>query len=164
MLNMRKLLVVSVALFVLCSSVNMVPDRSSLESFKKDVRDKTKRQEEQYCLDLFQPCIDFDPFGCIFTVGYECFRKIKKKNFFSLTNYSTTLSRTMDLTYLWILKNYLKLANLCLIYHMIEYSITYYFQFHNILIVTKLKIIIFKIVGIFLDFLIVFVGRIKSMF
>lgn len=83
MLKMRILLVVSLAIFVLCSSVNMIPDRSFLESMKsiKDVRDKTKRQDEQYCLDLFQPCSQFDPLSCIFTAGYQCFSKTKKINF-----------------------------------------------------------------------------------
>ena len=75
MLKMRILLVVSFAIFVLCSSVNMVPERSFLESIKsiKDVRDKTKRQDEQYCLDLFQFCID--SIGCLVIAGEECFSK-----------------------------------------------------------------------------------------
>ena len=49
--NMRMLLVLSMVLFVLCSSVNMVPARSFLE----DIKRYSKRQGELvYCDDF--PC------------------------------------------------------------------------------------------------------------
>ena len=56
--NMRVLLVVSVALFVFISSVNMVPARSFLGEIKK----RFKRQitaDDEYCFDLFRPCLGF---------------------------------------------------------------------------------------------------------
>ena len=70
--KMKIILVVSVALILLCSSVNMLPARSFLES----ITDISKRQNDQLCLNLFQPC--FDDFDCIFhSTDPRCLSKIK---------------------------------------------------------------------------------------
>ena len=69
---MRVLLVVSVALLLLCLSVNMLPARSFLES----ITDISKRQNNQLCLNLFQPCSD--DWTCLFhTIDPSCLSKIK---------------------------------------------------------------------------------------
>ena len=71
-INMRVLLIVSLALFVFCSSVNMLPARSFLES----ITDISKSQDDQLCLNLFQPC--FDNFDCLFhSNDPRCLSKIK---------------------------------------------------------------------------------------
>ena len=53
---MKVLLAVSVVLFLLCSSVNMLPARSFLES----ITDNSKRQQGDLCFRYY-PCeYDFD--------------------------------------------------------------------------------------------------------
>ena len=67
--NMRVLLVVSVALFLLFSSVNMVPARSFLE----DIVNHSKRQKEQ--CPFFGP-ICFSNEDCILYEDYNCNGKL----------------------------------------------------------------------------------------
>ena len=64
--NMRVLLVVSVTMFLLCSSVNMVPARSFLDS----ITDISKRQGGLTCPYKSISCTsDLD---CINAVEYTC--------------------------------------------------------------------------------------------
>ena len=64
--NMSVLLVVSVALFLLCSSVNMLPARSFLES----ITDNSKRQGGLTC--PFQGVFCTTDLDCINAVQYTC--------------------------------------------------------------------------------------------
>ena len=60
--NMRVLMVVSVALFVLCSSVNMFPARYFLDEIKKYSKRQGNQQDVEFCLEAKMPCyILFDP-------------------------------------------------------------------------------------------------------
>ena len=69
--NMRALLVVSVALFLLLSSVNMLPARSFLE----DIINNSKRQKKE-CPNLKLRC--YTEYDCLYFHGdYDCNGKLK---------------------------------------------------------------------------------------